>query len=186
MARNQARVDLAGLGPDDRGFLGGPRSRVHELRMAFRILAEFVRGFRALHFVGPCVTVFGSARFRDDHRYYGLARELGADLFVVLTDAEAGKTLQVAPQTVIELRLPENPTTGFRWIVTAEPEDCAVVQGDSYERPTSTAIGAGRERRLLLRSAGAVRCELVLTYRRSWEPEDQAARSLRYVLVPPG
>ncbi|MFO1036574.1 MAG: protease inhibitor I42 family protein [Geminicoccaceae bacterium] len=105
---------------------------------------------------------------------------------LVLTDAEAGKTLQVAPQTVIELRLPENPTTGFRWIVTAEPEDCAVVQGDSYERPTSTAMGAGGERRLLLRSAGAVRCELVLTYRRSWEQEDQTARSLRYVLVPPG
>ncbi len=29
-----------------------------------------MRGFRALHFVGPCVTVFGSARFKADHPYY--------------------------------------------------------------------------------------------------------------------
>ena len=43
-----------------------------------RIAAEFVRGFRALHFVGPCVTVFGSARFKEHHPYYLLARAVGA------------------------------------------------------------------------------------------------------------
>jgi uncharacterized protein (TIGR00730 family) len=42
-----------------------------------RIGRELVRGFRALHFVGPCVTVFGSARFSEDHSYYALAREMG-------------------------------------------------------------------------------------------------------------
>lgn len=105
---------------------------------------------------------------------------------LVLTDAEAGRTIQVAPQAAIELRLPENPSTGFRWIFAAEPEGCARVEDDRYERPGPTAIGAGGERLLVLRSAGAASCELVLTYRRSWEPEDQAARSLRYVLVPPG
>jgi uncharacterized protein (TIGR00730 family) len=41
-------------------------------------MAEFLRGFRALHFLGPCVTVFGSARFREGHRYYEQAREIGA------------------------------------------------------------------------------------------------------------
>jgi uncharacterized protein (TIGR00730 family) len=38
---------------------------------------EFVRGCRALYDVGPAVSVFGSARFGEDHRYYQLARELG-------------------------------------------------------------------------------------------------------------
>jgi uncharacterized protein (TIGR00730 family) len=42
-----------------------------------RIAAEFIRGFRALHFVGPCVTVFGSARFKEDNKYYAMAREVG-------------------------------------------------------------------------------------------------------------
>ncbi|MCP3959006.1 MAG: TIGR00730 family Rossman fold protein [bacterium] len=43
-------------------------------------MAGFIRGFRALHFVGPCVTVFGSARFKEDHRYYQLTREVGGEL----------------------------------------------------------------------------------------------------------
>jgi uncharacterized protein (TIGR00730 family) len=58
-------------------FLGAPRPRLSELLRVWRIGAEFVRGFRELHFVGPCVTVFGSARFGPDHRYYELARGVG-------------------------------------------------------------------------------------------------------------
>lgn len=52
-----------------------------------RIFWEILRGFRTLHFVGPCVTVFGSARFREGHPMYPLARELGREL------AEAGFTV---------------------------------------------------------------------------------------------
>ena len=62
---------------DVRDFLAGPRARGVELLRAIRIFFEFVRGFRALHFVGPCVTVFGSARFKEDHRYYAMGRDLG-------------------------------------------------------------------------------------------------------------
>ncbi len=43
-------------------FLAGPQKRGFELRLAVRVFLEMIRGFRALHFVGPCVTVFGSAR----------------------------------------------------------------------------------------------------------------------------
>lgn len=59
------------------GLLGGPRSRRSELMRVFRIAAEFIHGFRNLHFVGPCVTVFGSARFQEAHPYYDLARQIG-------------------------------------------------------------------------------------------------------------
>lgn len=66
-------------GPTDAvTFLEGPRSRLSELARVIRIGAEFIRGFRALHFVGPCVTVFGSARFDETNRHYALAREMGA------------------------------------------------------------------------------------------------------------
>ncbi|MBM4186555.1 MAG: TIGR00730 family Rossman fold protein [Gemmatimonadetes bacterium] len=61
-------------------FLAGPLSRLAELKRVARIGAEFVRGFRALHFVGPCVTVFGSARFAEDHAYYALGREVGGEI----------------------------------------------------------------------------------------------------------
>ena len=75
-------------------FLEGPQPRFFELRRALRIFVEFIRGFRALHFVGPCVTVFGSARFGESHPSYGLARQVGAELakvgFTVMTGGGPG------------------------------------------------------------------------------------------------
>ena len=79
---------------DERALLGGPRLRREELRRAIRIFAEFIRGFRQLHFTGRCVTVFGSARFDEDHAYYVLARTVGARLaregFAVMTGGGPG------------------------------------------------------------------------------------------------
>jgi uncharacterized protein (TIGR00730 family) len=66
--------------PTERLFLRGPHPRRHELRQAIRVFGECIRGFRALHFVGPCVTVFGSARFHAGHPYYTLGEEVGARL----------------------------------------------------------------------------------------------------------
>ena len=78
----------------ERQFLSGPQSRGFELWFAAKVFFEMVRGFRALHFVGPCVTVFGSARFKEDHRYYQLARDVGARLaengFTVMTGGGPG------------------------------------------------------------------------------------------------
>jgi uncharacterized protein (TIGR00730 family) len=79
---------------DDRYFLEGPHSRAKELFILFRAMRDFVRGFRGLHFVGPCVTVFGSARFPATHQYYELAREVGKALvqlgFTVMTGGGPG------------------------------------------------------------------------------------------------
>jgi uncharacterized protein (TIGR00730 family) len=59
-------------------YLDGPKSRGYELHFAWRVFWQFIKGFRNLHFIGPCITVFGSARFKEDHPYYNKARELGA------------------------------------------------------------------------------------------------------------
>ena len=79
---------------DERRFLTGPTSRRRELRFLWTVLREFLRGFRVLHFVGPCVTVFGSARVAEDSPFYQLARQLGAGLsrqgFTVLTGGGPG------------------------------------------------------------------------------------------------
>jgi uncharacterized protein (TIGR00730 family) len=75
-------------------FLAGRRSREADLESAVRIFLELLRGFETLVFPGPCVTVFGSARFSEDHRYYQLARELGAGLakagYTVMTEGGPG------------------------------------------------------------------------------------------------
>ena len=75
-------------------FLKGPQSRLKELKYTLGIVAQFIRGFRTLHFVGPCVTVFGSARFNEDHPYYQLAREVSKNIaelgFTIMTGGGPG------------------------------------------------------------------------------------------------
>src|ERR1051326_896357 len=75
-------------------FLEGPHSRGSELLFSIRVFRELIRGFRHLHFVGPCVSVFGSARFAADHPYYDLARQIGKNLakagFTVMTGGGPG------------------------------------------------------------------------------------------------
>ena len=84
--RKRNRIDLR--------FLEGPQARRFELARILRISSEFLRGFRTLHFVGPCITVFGSARFTECNPYYKLARELGAEIskagFTVMTGGGPG------------------------------------------------------------------------------------------------
>jgi uncharacterized protein (TIGR00730 family) len=63
--------------PKEQAYLEGPKSRGYELGFAIRVFMQFIKGFRNLHFIGPCITVFGSARFKDDHPYYIKAREFG-------------------------------------------------------------------------------------------------------------
>ncbi len=79
---------------EERRFLEGPQSRFGELLRALRIFRELIRGFRHLHFVGPCVTIFGSARFPEDHPYYIQARKVGAELakagFTIMTGGGPG------------------------------------------------------------------------------------------------
>ena len=99
MTKNNEILSIEGWGldpdtPEVARFLAGPQRRMEELRRAARIFFEFVRGFRAFHFAGPCVTVFGSARFGENYPYYQLARQVGAELaragFTVMTGGGPG------------------------------------------------------------------------------------------------
>lgn len=95
--------------PEEGYFLAGPHPRLEELKRIWRIAMEFLRGFRGLHFVGPCVTVFGSARFAEDHRYYALAREVGQRLglagFTVMTGGGPG-IMEAANRGARDVRAP--------------------------------------------------------------------------------
>ena len=75
-------------------FLDGPKSRTSELKFTWKIAMQFIRGFRKLHFIGPCVTVFGSARFQQGHEYYVMAEEIGRAIastgFTVMTGGGPG------------------------------------------------------------------------------------------------
>lgn len=78
----------------DRALLSGPNRRAQDLALLGSVAKDFLTGFRSLHFVGPCITVFGSARFKEDHPYYQLARQMGAAIarmgFTVMTGGGPG------------------------------------------------------------------------------------------------
>lgn len=78
----------------EKKFLKGPRARVQELKYVGGVILQFIKGFRTMHFIGPCVTVFGSARFKEDHPYYILARQVSAEIgqmgFAIMTGGGPG------------------------------------------------------------------------------------------------
>jgi len=85
---------LQQLDTAEKAFLAGRRTREADLESAVRFFLEFLRGFESFDFEQPCVTVFGSARFDEGHRYYRLAREIGAALaregFAIMTGGGGG------------------------------------------------------------------------------------------------
>jgi uncharacterized protein (TIGR00730 family) len=79
---------------EEKYFLEGPHSRKWEFFFILKVLYEFIQGFRRVHFVGPCITVFGSARFKEDHPAYQQAQAMGFSLsrlgFTVMTGGGPG------------------------------------------------------------------------------------------------
>ena len=75
-------------------FLTEVRSPEKELARLQRVHTEFERAFKVLYKLGPAVTVFGSARFKETYPYYKLAREVGRELaragFATLTGGGPG------------------------------------------------------------------------------------------------
>jgi uncharacterized protein (TIGR00730 family) len=81
--------------PDnDLYYLQGPHRRFNELKRLLKIMWQFLKGMRVLHFVGPCVTVFGSARFSEENEHYKNARKIGELIsrsgFTVMTGGGGG------------------------------------------------------------------------------------------------
>ncbi len=75
-------------------FLEGPQSRWKEFKFTVSTVIQLVKGFRALHFVGPCITFFGSARFSENHEYYDITRKLAGEIarlgFTIMTGGGPG------------------------------------------------------------------------------------------------
>src|SRR3974377_1575321 len=86
---------LTELTQAEQKFLVGKRDRGADLESAVRIFLEFLQGFEFFGGIDrPCVTVFGSARFKPGHRYYKMARQLGSALvkagYAVMTGGGPG------------------------------------------------------------------------------------------------
>ena len=98
-------------------FLEGPHSRLKDFGFTLEIMFEFIKGFRTLHFVGPCITVFGSARFTELSPYYQKAVEVGAEItklgFGVLTGGGPG-IMEAANRGAADVLHERNALADFR------------------------------------------------------------------------
>jgi len=75
-------------------FLEGPQSRWSDLKFTINVAKQFLKGFRVLHFAGPCVTIFGSARIKEGHPIFEQTVELAGKIaqlgFSVMTGGGPG------------------------------------------------------------------------------------------------
>jgi len=82
------------MNKEDIVFLDGPQSRLKEFKFTLSTMQQLIKGFRAMHFLGPCITVFGSARFKEDHPYYEITRKASAEFaklgFTIMTGGGPG------------------------------------------------------------------------------------------------
>lgn len=96
-ANKEARKNFGWEHPptkEEQSFFWGHRKLPKEILRAIRVFLEAIKGFIFFHYVTNCITVFGSARFNEDHEYYQAAREIGRLLaknkFTVMTGGGPG------------------------------------------------------------------------------------------------
>ena len=79
---------------NDKKFFEGDRSIADEIRDSHKALSDLWQGVSAFQEINNCVTVYGSARFKEGHPYYELARKMGKALaengFTVMTGGGPG------------------------------------------------------------------------------------------------
>jgi inhibitor of cysteine peptidase len=94
-----------------------------------------------------------------------------------LDEDSNGREISLRQNQVVEIRLPENPTTGYRWMVISTGDPACSLTSDSYDAPSSTLLGKTGTRTLRFKAAKAGRGKIELVYRRPWEQAAPPART---------
>jgi inhibitor of cysteine peptidase len=93
-----------------------------------------------------------------------------------LTQADNGKSVEARPGDLIIIRLPENPTTGFRWTEDKVDPLCVEAQGSSFSPARDGAVGGGGERTFSFQVKGEGGTgNIGLKLKRQWEADASPA-----------
>ena len=84
------------------------------------------------------------------------------------------REIVLRPRQMLEITLPENPTTGFRWEIRTPGTPMCADRGSSFDAPSGGGLGTGGARRFLFEAVQIGVCQFVLVYRRSWEDKPPA------------
>jgi len=94
---------------------------------------------------------------------------------VLLTRADNGRTVDLKVGADATLRLPENPTTGYRWAIDAADANLVEIKEGQFVSSSSTAAGAGGEAQWLIEAKAPGATEIRLKYWRPWEGDSTIA-----------
>jgi inhibitor of cysteine peptidase len=98
-------------------------------------------------------------------------------------ESDNGRTVKLAAGESLEISLAENPTTGYRWQLTAGATEeagtpCSFVK-DSFESGRAELPGQGGIHRWQFQAVEPGVCKIELEYRRSWEKDKPPERTFR-------
>jgi inhibitor of cysteine peptidase len=99
----------------------------------------------------------------------------------VLTKADNGKTVESPIDGEIVLRLPENPSTGYRWAVEAVDAKLVDVQENEYV-PLSDTVGSGGVAQWIIRAKATGTTQIRLKRWRHWEGERSVLERFEFTL----
>ena len=99
-----------------------------------------------------------------------------------LTESDAGRTIDVKSGETIEIALPENRTTGYRWGVESIDQTVCAIVADEFRAPAQPVPGASGTHLWQFKALRAGQCDIALAYRRAWETDAAAARAFKLVL----
>jgi inhibitor of cysteine peptidase len=98
---------------------------------------------------------------------------------MLIDESRNGETVEIPIRDMIEIRLPENASTGYRWGMSSPCEPILAIVSDQRQPPASSARGAAGEHRWQLQAIAVGECDLEFAYRRTWESGGSPGRSFK-------
>lgn len=96
----------------------------------------------------------------------------------------SAETITVSAGETFKIELPENPTTGYLWVVSQSPTSgVAVLESSRYRPPSGGVVGAGGQKTFTFRAVGPGDTRVAFEYRRPWEKNVRPAQVRQYILI---
>ena len=100
----------------------------------------------------------------------------------VFGEKDNGASVDVQRDAKITIELKENPTTGYRWIISSIDEAFLTSEGDAFVPPGQKTPGAGGLRRFFFRAKREGSTALTLINKRAWQRDDQAVGTFKLAI----
>jgi inhibitor of cysteine peptidase len=100
-----------------------------------------------------------------------------------LTEADAGRSIELRVGNILEVTLPGNPTTGFQWEVGAGDSTILKLSGEPVFEPSSGALGGGGQSTLRFQAIAAGQTPLKLIYHRPFEKDTPPAQTFEVTVT---